>query len=391
MKLVLHLGMPKTGTSAIQSALGDSRDALRGRGVAYTRAAGEKGSQWRFLAQAVRAAGREAWDHAFSTGFHGRGFDDIGDPDAFGREFRAEVAGAGTVIVSSEAFWVRTRDVVVPRAVARYCERLLAPSETTLVVYLRRQDRHIPSAYAQMVRGGHDGQMEAMTGTTLPPYCYRDRLADWTEAHPGARLVVVPYEHGGLIDGDAVADFDARLGLDLDRTVMGRRENASIDGASIALLRRLNALLPPRTADGRNRRSRMVAARAIEQGAVQEGAGGAPLALDRTTAESVMARYAAQNEAVARDVLGREDGKLFSDGAIMDAYDGPPTSRDANDATLEATFEAAIDRMLTGFDDEIERLLAVVERQRAGLRARDALIERMRPSASPAAAEGEDV
>jgi hypothetical protein len=126
--LVLHIGYPKTGTTAVQAFLNANRDALRSRGVCYP-------------------ATGQSDDHSHNrlvlglTGSH-----DDGMAAALGGEI--EQANCQTVVLSSELFLYRLEALVSP---SRHLSQILSGHTLRAVCYVRRQDSFLESLYRQFV------------------------------------------------------------------------------------------------------------------------------------------------------------------------------------------------------------------------------------------------
>ena len=349
-RLVLHIGMPKTGSTAIQSTLEAQRARLRERGVVYPLTPGERGAQYAFM---VRAVGLESsWEHARAvTPAHGAERTmALARNEGFERDLLAEMDGMHTLVVSSESLWGRP-GIVAP--VAAYASRLA--DEVTLVAYLRRQDLHVASAHGQMVKGGKRGAVPDLERASVASYLFHDRLCEWRAALPRARFVVRPYERAELVDGDVVADFAHHAGVPLDPAPddpgpRPKRTNPSLDALAVSFLMRLNARLER----GGAQRGRQLVRRALAARA-EAGGSGAKVALGRERARAFLARYADQNAAVARD-MGREDGVLFREpigGPEADTLDALANDPNALDHAMDLVALVA-----THAHDELARLEA---------------------------------
>jgi hypothetical protein len=147
VRLVLHIGSHKTGTTAIQQFLVDNRSALAAQGVHYASAGASINAN--VVANAVALGDTEA-----ARGFFERSV-------AAARE-----AGAATLLVSAENFYSMTVVAAAlsdrrPEAAAErepvLVERLraLLPeeiSQTRVLCYFRRPDRFAESLYNQRVK-----------------------------------------------------------------------------------------------------------------------------------------------------------------------------------------------------------------------------------------------
>ena len=208
MKLVMHIGMGKTGTTSIQRALAANQRALADQRAAYL-------GMW-----------FDMLDPSF-TGLMGQRRFVAGDAEQMRRHAdnllailarRAEEEGIDTFVYSNEAMFPAVR--AVTPFVAALQERL----DLQLVAYLRDPHGWLPSAYTQwgIRHKGHAGPVQpfAERARTLVE-AYED-IRPWVEGFPDA-LTVRRFDRGT----DVVADFAEVAGLSLpppDRRHLERDE-----------------------------------------------------------------------------------------------------------------------------------------------------------------------
>jgi hypothetical protein len=216
--LILHIGTHKTGTSALQTYLGNRAKDLDERGIHYLRSGRAAGKAHHELAWAIRGrkdAPMSSWD-----------------------DTRAELANHrdSTTVISSEAFWFTE-----PQAV----KDQLGETGTRVVMYLRRQDKYLQSLYKQTVAGG--GRRISFGEWREKFYFRGDYLSvvrAWAEAFGKDNLVIRPYERDGRTI-DVVEDFLGFLGIEmvdeLERNKAGRN-NPSPRRELMELYRAFNQL-----------------------------------------------------------------------------------------------------------------------------------------------------
>lgn len=159
MKIILHIGNYKTGTSALQNFLFNNRQRLLKCGIYY-------GNTWKIVNNhAGLAFGilKEALERYGLLDYCSDLKDLEEDPDAIATKIRfmAEVRGATTIIISHEGFFAdllqvsaglssNLEDKDIDNVNIYMCERLkeLFP-EAEVVCYLRRQDLYIESMYME--------------------------------------------------------------------------------------------------------------------------------------------------------------------------------------------------------------------------------------------------
>jgi hypothetical protein len=293
--LYLHIGMPKTGTTAIQHFLTGNRAKLAAQGVLYP-AGGTVRAGHHILGAAVfprRAAPLEG----------------VPREVALERAMTAilseiDAARPRTVILSTEFLWGN-----LPAA---KIGRLLGPLKGLrihVVPYLRRQDLFAQSLYMQAVKGGHarpfaawlDGAEESAKGG----FHYDRVLNAWRDC--GLPVSVEPrvYEKG-QIEADVRRDFINTVapGVDVDYPDESRRLNTTPDMLTIGILRAINASLEAGESTNRIRRRILLESpprdTSAQLGYFREG-----------EAEAFLAHFAASNARIARDYLRRPDGILF--------------------------------------------------------------------------------
>ena len=234
MKIVLHIGWHKTGSTAIQKFLCENRQALLDRfGVLYPET-GMFTVAHHLVAWSLQEPLIDPW--ALSIGFHEKA------EDLFSGIFHeAKTRGANTALISSEAFVPSFSSVRLDRLA-----QLLAGHEIHVMVYVRRQDRAVESFYGQVVR-----QFESRSPLEFEPYiAHLDRWLDytavldaWKQAIPGVIVEPRVYDRSRFPQGNVVADYLAAIGLDMPVAVAVDEGdvNASLSPLSIRALARINA------------------------------------------------------------------------------------------------------------------------------------------------------
>lgn len=210
----LHIGAPKSGTSALQRYLNDNAEAVARDGLTYVTPKGKKSAN--DLAVAIN-----------------RGRDSLGP---LGADLSAGIEGAGTgqAIISSEMFYGVAPDAILGAVPA------LAGRDLRVVVYLRRQDRYLESKYIQKSKNGRfkgdmNRYLKKFGGSGAD---YADELAAW-EATPGVTVVPRICEPARLTGGSTVSDMLALAGLPAPdpEAAAAARENASPSAVRLELMR----------------------------------------------------------------------------------------------------------------------------------------------------------
>lgn len=287
--LTLHIGMNKTGTTAVQMACFRNQRLLREAGLLYPKSG--LGS---------RSAGR-GLHYQLSAAFLSR------DPNAFDGMAKlleeVDAAGVDQVLISSE-FFVDLRDLG-PLAAS------LAGRNVRILVYIRRHDHWVSSLFSQGIKsrpnppwGPSVDQYIRHIRRNIAHYYVFSRLLDrWASAFGAKAMDVRLYGQG-----DIVHQVLSSLGIDIEKLVgfempddranrsPSRRQLAAIDhvqrlkgwedGTRTALIGRILA------ADDANMDRQL---------------------MTHETARALLAEHAQDYADIARRYFARTDGVLFDD------------------------------------------------------------------------------
>ncbi len=261
LRIFLHIGTEKTGTTTLQHALQVNRDGLSAKGIHYLTTSGRTESR-AFPAACLN-------DEANDDYLRSEGIDTPEQRQAFRQQFgealSQEMAAlpehVHTVVISSEHFHSRLRDV---ESVSRVQE-WLAPyvSEVRVVCYLRRQVDVATSFYSTELKSGGAHTLEETVLRVCRPdnhyYNYEKLLNLWGQVFSREALVVRRFDRLSLRGGSIVDDFLALLGVDvgsLDGYQAVRSCNESLSHMGQMLVRQLNRQIKAASADA-NEQSRL--------------------------------------------------------------------------------------------------------------------------------------
>ncbi len=198
MRIILHIGAWKTGSSAIQQFMTGATDALRAHGIAMPADAVEAHGRGRIL---KRLSGSDE-DAAVITSEL--------------LQLRAE--GVRTVVISNEHYWPLPEP-----AIQRIGARLKAVSDhVEVLIYVRPQEKMWRSLHSQQAKKFLVKTGAALWGTAdfLPPVFaeravhYHQTLGLFANVFGQDAISVRLYERDRFVGRDVVADFLAYLGLD---------------------------------------------------------------------------------------------------------------------------------------------------------------------------------
>jgi hypothetical protein len=223
MRLILHIGMPKAGSTALQAALAATRRELRKGGILYPRG---------------------TFNHNFLIA-------GMVAPDQFGRVFRQHYTGDGDAVQSDfAAFWRNIVDAVerlrpsvvvmsaeslfggLARAGSEPLRHLFAPlgRQVEIVCYVRPPSEYYLSRVQQQLKA-------SWAIDPVRPVAYRRSLAAAMAASD--RLHVIPYNRSQFAQGDIVADFADRFVPEAKaelRNGTAPDRNASMSAEAMAIL-----------------------------------------------------------------------------------------------------------------------------------------------------------
>lgn len=305
MRIVLHVGPPKTGSTSIQGLLRQGRDAFAAHGVTVPPSRLPRMDEVFIATRRTFAPSRLLFRWQISSQ------DDL---DRARPEMQEVVRGwveqaAETLVLSHEALAGHP-----PEDLALLRDLLSeAADELRVVVALRRQDLFLNSMFKNAVRNA--GARERAPTGTGPDYA---RMLD-TLAQVFGESALRPFVFPDSAPGAADLMRDFCTAADLPRAALDAvpvaRHNDGWDARALDLLRMVNHALPPME-DGLVRPRRNIVEQAIrEVFPTREH----PFHIGREAAQAVIAANAGTNAAVARRWFGRE--ALFHDDMAL--YDQP--------------------------------------------------------------------
>jgi hypothetical protein len=292
-RLLIHAGVHQTGTALIKKFLSTQAGELAARGIIYpyynADAASVAASQLRLV-----------WD------IHTKKIDRKALQDWANSLAKAN----GNLIILSAEDFCRLRDL-------SFLEVLMDKFAVEMVIYIRRQDDWINSWYNQNIKWPFDAKLCQCNPLEFLDHLdefywihYFDTVTRWTK-HLGAEHVHVRVLERGQVE-DPVADFRSVAGIDLGPQPMGEeiaaqeeRLNGSLSSLQLELLRRLGTL---KYTDAVRTK--------ITNAARRASAPANSNVYCREVRQLIVDRYAAQNQKLATQHLGRSDGRLFWDAGF---------------------------------------------------------------------------
>ncbi len=296
MRLLLHVGSTKTGSSALQATLYEQREALLANGILYSKK-GTAASAHHLLAAAL---------HPNAWAMHKADLPQ--DRTAYFRETAAAIieearaTGADTIVVSSEYFWYVFREAVYGELAAAFSDVAIE-----IVAFLRRPDHWAVSSYLQAVKNGEarsfEEWLDSMLSRRNSGIYFFPLLERWQRMVDARKVHVIIYERE--VKGNVLAALCAQTGLagaGLD--VVPGQVNPSPDAEGVRRLLELNRSALPEEEKQRRRREIMrhhVLKRDRE-----------PFSVDARTRLRILKATVPSNRAIRERYVGGE-GPLFKE------------------------------------------------------------------------------
>lgn len=309
--IFIHVGTPKTGTSAIQFFCNKNRKLLKKKGVCYPN-----------LGFEFPGIGMERNGYFMNCR-------EKGEDGKRLHKKEAEIVKAGmnklagllerfpNVVLSDEHFW-NNKEMTAEKW-AKYREQFAKMgAEIKLIVYLRRQDLLIQSYWAQQVKETMTASFKHYIDSGKYKYFnvdYYKRLEELAKGVGKENIIVRVYEKQQYYGGNIISDFLHILGLEMteEYTQADCVVNASLEGICLEIKRLLNN--SPVYKSKQNFLVPLLTQVQQEQfGNIGYDKG---KYFSREDQLAFMELFAESNAAVAREYLGREDGVLFLEEVVM--------------------------------------------------------------------------
>jgi hypothetical protein len=245
--LDLHIGMPKTGTTAIQNFFAHNRNLLRDKFGTLYPDCGVPANQHTALVKSI-VAGKYEWAH-FNAAI------DAFDPVEYvsnvlrsSRQLRCR-----KVVMSSEYFWaspvmqaglkyhsLEQKNYGYIESVVNDCKALLSGfAKVRIIVYLRRQDDWIDSFFNQQLKDGFPIPEPDEIAAPKNYLMYARNLQLWAKYFGKENIIVRSFDH--LRMGNVVRDFCEIVGVDSRLLEYQEKDkhsaNTKLSAASLQIMR----------------------------------------------------------------------------------------------------------------------------------------------------------
>lgn len=287
-KIFIHVGMNKTGSSAIQAFLKLNYEVLIKRGVLYPNP--------------------PKFDQAFQTSSGNAGlFHQLilnNELDKI-RSIIESFDNKHTLILSSEALF---------HTLTEYPERffdVFNQYDYKIICYVRRQDNLFSSCYNQLIKN-HDATSRFVIEHIEQTNDFSATLLNSLKYAEANKFIIRPYEKQQFYAGNIYYDFLNCIGLDIDSNYIFPEKvvNPSLNWETLEFRRLLNFL----NVDRDNPRQKYALNALLAQYTVDNNMG-KPFQENNIFSlkerVEIINRYKEKNEQVAKIFLNRDDGQLF--------------------------------------------------------------------------------
>ncbi|GAB5467166.1 MAG: hypothetical protein Kilf2KO_01960 [Rhodospirillales bacterium] len=250
----MHIGLPKTGSTSIQSFVFMNRQALLDRGLYYPIAFG-KPSHWRLpvMVKDFPTVGAVPSIHSLAGVKTRKQQQDL--EHYVVKRLMAEMAEldprAKTILISSVQLHSLQGDEI------QKLHDILKPhfDEVIVTCYLRRQDEYLASSYTTALRRGVQMPIDRWFSNERGDRLEYDTILDtWAQAFGDKCVQPRLYNPKRWLNNDLLSDFMDAIGIkDTDSLTRPPRLNESLNPKGQATLRLLNRLYPMRELRHENR------------------------------------------------------------------------------------------------------------------------------------------
>ncbi|MCL1627583.1 hypothetical protein M3N55_02460 [Roseibaca sp. V10] len=300
MKAVIHIGMPKSGTSTIQAFLDMNRDALSQRGVLYDRFDPRFGSQFELAIIGLSAVGRQIPPQFERKLLNLHTIDDVHNyTERYAAHLSKQLSaqnGHHCFVGSSEHLYAWLNSVEQIEALDKFLSQRF--SQVQYILYLRAQEELVLSSYSEAIRRVHShslAQHLAASGR-INHYIPVER---WVGAVGRERLVLRVLSPDMLKDGDLLTDFCHHTGIGASDLLRPGRVNTAMSMEEVQIRRVLNRVLPRQGRDGDMHPLYRVALKAL----LATRRNRTPLALTKEQRAEIRQMNSPQNEALRQRFL----------------------------------------------------------------------------------------
>ncbi len=240
-RILLHIGLEKTGTTSIQITLRDNADLMAEHGIRFDQIFTPKGRNAVGNSLGLAAAALNKDRRIQFLRGRGKAWDLPSSFDAYPLDDIAAAANLSLIIFSSEQLssWVTQPDEI--QRLRDFLSRI--SDEITVVAYLRRQDRLVQSLANETIKGGgvfNYKRVDSLICVNSKKLSFVDTVRNYQEVFGAGNVILRPFAREAMADGDVVTDFARLAGIDHLPFVRPAPTNASLTLEALYVLSVLN-------------------------------------------------------------------------------------------------------------------------------------------------------
>lgn len=309
--IYLHIGLPKTGTSSIQTFLLDNREILLDKGFLYPLAGRPETCPFPQI-----RVGHHSLAHELT-----KAKTDLANSPIW-EEVQQEIKRLGSekVIISAEYFTLILEEDKISRL-----RKYLSDYKTKIVIYLRRQDDYLTSLYCEQVKmGSESSTIQEFIKQNKAYGDYYNLLQMWHKLFGYDNLIIKVYEKSQFKNG-LINDFLNSIDFPLEASQMkydslSLSSNISQSRKATKIMRFLNQINGGNTPLQKRVKRKVVGLYhevLSTENYLSNMIAKIPNSILNDELISVQDRieilqeFAESNRRVAEDYLGRQNGQLF--------------------------------------------------------------------------------
>jgi hypothetical protein len=292
-ELILHIGMGKTGTTALQDFFWLNRRRLGREGVSYP-SYGAVAHAHHLLSPYSPVALKKIWN-----------FKPVEDwaPKLASTRLDKILLSSELIAWSSEA------------EIEDFCRKVQEQFDIKVVIYVRRQDNIIMANYNQLVKVGlQQNGLDHVLESDIALFDYLRIISPWAKCLGKENVIVRPYERQQFHRGDIRHDFMHHVfGVEFsaEYELPSKDSNPRLHPLAIAYkLRLYKVILDPKIVGNFND---ALLSYSREADTSDTGILSSQALLSPSVRNDIIDHSSATNQLIARDYLGRKNGILFYD------------------------------------------------------------------------------
>jgi len=242
MKIYLHIGTEKTGTTSIQSFLADNRAILAEHKIMYSKVIGDPNNIRLSIALQDTDKIDDSRVHAKLTTVE----DILTFREKLRQDFKEEIAlqNPDILVISSEHLSSRFNREEEIKRLKDFLNEF--SHDVTVIVYLRRQDKFFESLYSTAIKKGNVMDFSfPPVGQERQDFHYHHMLTLWENVFGFENLRVNIFDKSKFFQEDVISDFIYTLNLPIKyEKGKEKRENLSFGRKKLAFLKEFNTFIP---------------------------------------------------------------------------------------------------------------------------------------------------